>query len=451
VKVHRILSWLLAFFSLSTILTGYATARKWIQNFYFMSNIHKVLEWIFLVILIAHIWLTSKFFKINCDKVLSKSRNRSIRRYNVLKISQRITAWLILIVTIIVVLSGFNNYRWFAQTLGRLSLFAFSNHRIADGALTGLIVMHTGLGLIAVLIRNRKAKPKFLIPTIFLVVTLLGGIGILEYKGYSNGPGQIINPESAVIQIGAEIYSFNPQEIISIRSNIFREGVFSVFDILLFLENQSKITLQYHFDPEMNTYVIDSMNGQTYWWYEIYYSGGWSEDNAFRMDHYPWKEGATIRFRYSNSYLLNRIHETFRNEISRLNGNNGTIIIPEIRIIGKDDDTRFYDIEVTSHNFRDDLFQEGVVTGIDAILSLKDQGLIDSYDLQWYDEIGTAKIVRNYWINGINDDVAYGTCGFVYEFGDHEFDGFSGNHIHLPSDARVLNSPEYGLWYWICL
>lgn len=451
VKISRILSWLLAFFSLSTILTGYATARKWVENFYFMSIIHKVLEWFFLVIMIVHIWFTSKFFKINWDKVLSKPKSPSILRFNLLKISQRLTAWLILASTIIVVLSGFNNYRWFAQSLGKLSIFAFSTHRIADGVLAGIIVTHTGLGVVALLIRKRKTKPKYIIPTIFLVVSLLGGVGVLEWKGYLNGPGQVILPDSALIQIGVEIYAFNPQNVESIRPDIFKEGSFSVFDILVHLKNQSKIELQYHFDPELNTFVVDNMKGQVYWWYEIYYSGGWAENNAFRMDHYPWKEGATIRFRYSNSFLLDRIHDTFRNEIFRLNENNGSLIIPEVRIIGKKDENYFYDIEVSAHNLRNDIFQDNIITGIDVILSLKDHDLIDSYEIQWYDEIGTAKIVRNYWINGINEDIAYGTCGFVYELGDPEFDGFSGNHIHLPSDSRVLNSPEYGLWYWICL
>ncbi len=29
--------------------------------------------------------------------------------------------------------------------------------------------------------------------------------------------------------------------------------------------------------------------------------------------------------------------------------------------------------------------------------------------------------------------------------------GFRGNHIHLPSDTRIINSPEYVLYYWICI
>lgn len=83
-------------------------------------------------------------------------------------------------------------------------------------------------------------------------------------------------------------------------------------------------------------------------------------------------------------------------------------------------------------------------------MSLADEGEI-TYQLQWYESIGTASIVKNYWVEAINDDVAYGTCGFVYESGSYLFKFFKGNHIHLPSDARVINSPEYVEFFWICL
>ncbi|MCG3221089.1 MAG: hypothetical protein H7641_06875, partial [Candidatus Heimdallarchaeota archaeon] len=73
------------------------------------------------------------------------------------------------------------------------------------------------------------------------------------------------------------------------------------------------------------------------------------------------------------------------------------------------------------------------------------------YTLAWYDSIGSAKIVRNYWVEGINDDMATGTCGFVYESGSYDFEFFAGNHIHIPQDHRPLNSPEYYLTFWICL
>lgn len=71
-----------------------------------------------------------------------------------------------------------------------------------------------------------------------------------------------------------------------------------------------------------------------------------------------------------------------------------------------------------------------------------------THKLTWYEKIGQADIL-NYFVDGINNDIAYGTCGFVYEAGSEKLR--FGNHIHIPSDYRVLNSPEYEEWFWICL
>jgi hypothetical protein len=54
-------------------------------------------------------------------------------------------------------------------------------------------------------------------------------------------------------------------------------------------------------------------------------------------------------------------------------------------------------------------------------------------------------------VDAIDEDVSIGTCGFVYEAGSKNYRLGAGNHIHLPSDTRVLNSPEYVEFFWICL
>ncbi|UCE09414.1 MAG: hypothetical protein JSW61_10630 [Candidatus Thorarchaeota archaeon] len=86
----------------------------------------------------------------------------------------------------------------------------------------------------------------------------------------------------------------------------------------------------------------------------------------------------------------------------------------------------------------------GIITAIGAIMSLANPGL-PTYQIQWYDSLGGASVVPNYWMKGINEHIVSGTCGFVYESGDEDIG--PGNHIHLPSDYRVLNSPEYVEWF----
>jgi hypothetical protein len=202
----------------------------------------------------------------------------------------------------------------------------------------------------------------------------------------------------------------------------------------------------------MNTYIIDSINDEENWWHIAYYDGGWPERNVFRMDHYPYKDGMYISIIRYEKEMLDKIYDVFRDEITRKNKNNGKTIIPEVIIRTPDKRLVFENVEVNSHNLRSDIFQigEGVITAIDVIMSLGEQEKI-SYDFKWYESMGSAGMVKNYWVERINKDAAYGSCGFVYESGSNIYHGFLGNHIHIPSDTRIINSPEYVEFFWICI
>jgi hypothetical protein len=244
-------------------------------------------------------------------------------------------------------------------------------------------------------------------------------------------------------------FKYEPAKIQTIRPDIFNAGHFSLFDILVYLNNRSKIDMEYHFDSTMNTYVIDNINGRTNWWYEAYYDGGWPENNVFRMDHYPYKDKMTIKVSREDSSYINRVYGTFRDEVTRLEQNSGRVIIPRVIIQGTKNTLTFENVVVQPHNLRNDMFKEGVITAIDVIMTLGDDDLI-SYKLNWYSSIGTAE-VKTYYVDKINSDSSRGRCGFVYEAGSNQFKRFSGNHIHIPADIRVINSPEYEEWFWICI
>jgi hypothetical protein len=245
-------------------------------------------------------------------------------------------------------------------------------------------------------------------------------------------------------------FRYDPTEIETVRNDIFKEGHFSLFDILIYLDSRGSIDMEYHFDEAMNTHIIDSINGKENWWYRAHYDGGWWENTVFRMDHYLIKEKTSIEIMQKEASYINQIYDVYREEIERLNENNGKVIIPEVIIEGKTDTIQFTDVEVQPHNLRSDIFQPDVITAIDVILTLGDEGNI-SYDLQWYDTVGTAGIVRSYYVQRIDDDESYDRCGFVYEEGSYLFEGFQGNHVHILSDIRVINSPEYEKWFWICI
>jgi len=245
------------------------------------------------------------------------------------------------------------------------------------------------------------------------------------------------------------VFTFEATEVETLRPDIFQAGHFSVFDVVAHLAKEGDIELTYHFDDSAGTHVIDTINGQNDWWYTAFYSGGWSERIAFRMDMFPYKDGTRIRlFRDQN---VDAIYTSFREELRRLAANDGRIIIPEVRITGPRLNLTYSNVAVQAYDLRSDVLQTGVVTAMDVLLSLAEQGKIERLKLTWYDRIGRADPVENYFTEQINNAEARGTCGFVYEAGPHAFSGFSGNHIHLASDIRVIIAPEYALWFWICI
>jgi hypothetical protein len=180
-----------------------------------------------------------------------------------------------------------------------------------------------------------------------------------------------------------------------------------------------------------------------------YYDGGWPEDNVFGMDHYPYKEKMYVRVYKEDNSRIQSIYSTFEQETTRKETNNGNVIIPTVTIRGESDVKSYKNVAVTAHNLRNDMLQDGTITAIDVIMSMSDIGLI-TYELQYYEDIGLAE-VKNYFVEKINSDESHGRCGFVYEEGSNLYKGFKGNHIHIPSDIRVINSPEYEEWFWICL
>ncbi len=254
----------------------------------------------------------------------------------------------------------------------------------------------------------------------------------------------------AQVVLGSEIFTFNPLEVTTLRPDLFKPGHFSMFDILAYLDAQGQIDMEYHFETNLSTHVIESIDGDQNWWYHAYYSGGHIERNTYRMDHYLWKEESYLELYQENPNLINDIYDTFREETSRLTNNSGIIIIPRVIIEGNTFYQEFYNVTITPHNLRNDTLQPNIVTAIDVILNLGDSGLL-TYELQWYDSLGTATVVRSYWVERINSDATIGRCGFTYETGDTRFEFGGGNLIHIPSDMRILNSPEYIHWAWKCL
>lgn len=252
-----------------------------------------------------------------------------------------------------------------------------------------------------------------------------------------------------IVDVGS--FEFDASTIETTRPDVFRNGHFSVFDILVALDDRGDIDLKYHYDPHMATHTIESLNGTPHCWYTAHYSEGWFETNVFRMDLYPYKDNTAIRVYPTTEEYFASICQTFGDEVRRLSRNQGTVVVPEVTIEGPLFIRRFEDIAVSAHNTRSDALQPDMPTALDILLSLGEQGELDEIELKWYSSIGRADPVDHYFVERIEAAEAHARCGFVYEVGPTLFAGFAGSHIHIPADMRVLVSPDYALFFWICL
>jgi hypothetical protein len=115
--------------------------------------------------------------------------------------------------------------------------------------------------------------------------------------------------------------------------------------------------------------------------------------------------------------------------VERLEKNGGNVVLPAVYIRGIYDSWQFENVTVAPHDLRSDVFQYGVATAIDVVLSLGDQGKLN-YTLQWYENIGGARIVKSFWVKSINGDKSEVRCGFIHEEGRLLGLELGGNHVH---------------------
>jgi len=265
----------------------------------------------------------------------------------------------------------------------------------------------------------------------------------------------------AVVIRGIGTFPVDPSAVTTRRPDLFRPGHLSVFDLVAHLAEQGTIQATYRLDLGMNTHVIESLNGRRGWWYDAHYPGGRFERTTVRMDHYPVKDGMRVLLYLEQPDRLAAINTSFQEEVVRRAANQGRVVIPEVVIRGaRRGNLTFHNVPVTPHNARSDVFQPGVVTVLDVLLSLGEQGHLSELRLTWRSRVGEAAPVESYYVDliagpGFSAE-AVSPCAFVYDVGAEILTGFKPPHghtadeIHLGLDLHALTSPEHVRWAWVC-
>ncbi len=312
--------------------------------------------------------------------------------------------------------------------------------------------------------------PVTCILTMALLVTVVPTVGADLVRlpgdaGWDLPPGATLGRPPTVPGIievrGKGTLGFDPSAIATLRPDIFVPGQFSVFDVLVHLAETGQIELVYTFDEALQTHVIESLNGLEGWWYDAHYEGGSFDRTVVRIDQFPVKDGMSIVVYLEDLERLTAIHEHFREEVARREANAGRIVVPTVTLRSSAETIVFENVEVSPHDVRSDVFQAGLVTMLDVLLSLGEQGLLDKLGLEWRTEDEGIAVVDGYYavsiVAGVFSPELVGSCVLTHQIGGTTIQDHltphthTMSHIHLTAGLEVLVSPEAVEWLWVCL
>lgn len=284
------------------------------------------------------------------------------------------------------------------------------------------------------------------------------------------------------VEILGRIYPFDPsaRAIDSVRPDIFAPGYFSMFDAILAVARANGIAVDYHYDESRKTHFIDRIDGVAgdYWYHFSFDAGSGNAGEikfrrANRWDELLWRPGAWVRVVAGED--LPEIKQEYLEEIERERAEGNTI--PLVRISVDPSDYRgnppgsgrgrvqreFRNVRVAAHDMRAagsatpyaKPFRPGVVTALDVLLSLRDQGMLDAVTSVHYSYFAQRYIDSRYVVAlgfpGIGTMHASGRQGFVYVTENGSAERLPNNadgKLHVTSDILVIHAPDFATWRW---
>ncbi len=287
----------------------------------------------------------------------------------------------------------------------------------------------------------------------------------------------------SIVRIGSTNYSFDPEEheITSTRPDIFAEGYFSMFDVILAVAKQQNIPVEYSYDSSRKSHFITHLNGiQDDYWYHFSYDAGSGNSNEikyrrqYRWDEALWRPGVWIQVVTGEN--LDEIKAEYLEEIEREKSQGN--VIPRVSISinpseynGNPEESgritvskSFTNVQVSAHNYRADgynshhskPFQPGVKTSMDVLLSLVDQGELTVVTGVFYTHFA-GNYLDSYYVVEMGfpeEGIAHssGRQGFVYTTGNginFKLANQADNKFHMTSDISVIHAPDFCRWRWI--
>ncbi|MFX0141880.1 MAG: hypothetical protein ACFFDN_50050 [Candidatus Hodarchaeota archaeon] len=150
-KIHRKISWLLAFSSFVVLII--VALHKFLEIYDFYPILHLAAEWILMGLLIIHCILSQKYLKLWWVRIFRGLKNKRTRPIYILRLIQLITNRVIIILAALVALSGLGYYDWYTESIGLV--IPFESHVYYDFFLSICIIIHIAVGFKFLFIRKR--------------------------------------------------------------------------------------------------------------------------------------------------------------------------------------------------------------------------------------------------------------------------------------------------------
>jgi hypothetical protein len=172
-KIHRKISWLLAFSSFVVLII--VALRKFLEVYDFYPILHLGAEWILMGLLIIHCILSQKYLKLWWVRIFRGLKNKRARPIYILRLIQLITNRVIIVLAALVVLSGLGYYEWYAVSIG--IVIPFDLHIYYDFFLSICIIVHVAVGFKFMFMRKKikQITSNLVVITLscFLIIALI--------------------------------------------------------------------------------------------------------------------------------------------------------------------------------------------------------------------------------------------------------------------------------------
>ena len=176
-KLNRFFSWILAVFTLVMIVSGYSFTRPLFEKltplWFFIRNIHLWLCLLFTIQVFFHVIVVELFFRSKWFSVFRKNWRIAPSSFLFFKLFQKITGYLILIVSLLVILTGFNFYLPVLNPF-----FPLFQHVRLDLSLIVIHIIHIALGGKMVFVRKKWSN---LLTNTFLFVASITALSLVVY------------------------------------------------------------------------------------------------------------------------------------------------------------------------------------------------------------------------------------------------------------------------------